>query len=879
MKKQSWLGVLENVSLLGLGVGSIATIVLKEILYTTTPLSLLMVLGLFDRRRFEEESHRRSISLAETDQKLSNRLEAVIQHVANLPTVDMIQQTRQGLILKDREVARRLYSEITALQQELNQRLHPLEQQGLTSTRQELNQLGAQYNQLSEAIAHLGVDLRLLETLAQSTNSQEAIAQLQSGVANLQHNLDTLSNQTKPNLASLQEQISRLDRQLGKLPPPVDLTSLKQEVGELIRIISELVPRRDLLALVNEVRELHRQQERLKRSVEAIETAAIRSIRPPSNSQAPNAEEAALLAAQLAQQPDPVLAQPSDSPTDPATDSAAELKSIQSEAVNYLTHLRSQLATVQTFTESLAAQHQELQAQLDQLPTHPDVARLQEQLQALAQRIPAAETTLDTFRNRIQDVIQQELLFITEQLQATTATPSYEFVFDLNSPPETSPSLTASTLAGSRAILEETLDSTQNRLILILPWSDCCTLDAALLQRLEAFLNQGKQLHIGWCQLADRNEERLLKKMRRGWSSSQPDPIQNTLHQLLQLKRTYPQTFQFKILGTSENFLVSDQAFAVLGIADTLRTNTAFSELQLKLKTREPEVIQRLTNCFDHPTLDHDDLPAYWNRGVTRHDLGDKLGAIADYSQILSFDPNDFITYNYRGSAYYEAGNIAAAIADLSQSIHLNPQQAVAYCNRGFIRFEQGDPAAAIADYTQALQNQPDWAILYFYRGMAWQKLENYQEAIGDYGEAIYLAPDSAVAHYYRGLAGQKLRNYQGAIADLEAATSLFAEQGSSTNAQKAQKSLTKLRNLLAQLNREAVTQDEQPKKLSPERTPPDFGAIATRFTPTNRSSGGSNGSNGGGSNGNHGSASLTSGSLPHVALDFYQLFNDETLN
>jgi tetratricopeptide (TPR) repeat protein len=814
MKKQSWLGALENLSLLGLGVGSVATILFKEILYTTTPLSLLMVLGLIDRRRVEDDSRRRDAALAEVDRKLSNRMETVVKHVVSLPTTETIQQMRKGLITKDREVARRLYSEITDLQQELNQRLTPLEQQGLTSARQELNQLGTQYNQLSEAIAQVGLDLQMLEVLTQSNNPQEPIAQLQAKVADLQAHLETLSNQTKPNLTSLQEQISRLDRLFSKLPPPVDLTSMKQEVGELIRMITDLVPRRDLLTLVREVRDLHQQQERLQQSVEAIETAAFHSAQSRQQSTASASPDSV---PPDSASPSSVLPSDSFQSSDWVAANAADLASIQADAVNYLSHLRSQLAAVQSFTESLAVQHQDLQTQMDQLPRSLDVTALQGQLQELADRIPA-EATLEDFRSRIQAVIQQELTFITEQLQ-TVAAPNYELVFDLTSPQSydttTQEVTVASTLAGSRAILEEALTSTQNRLILILPWSDQYALDEALMQKLEAFLDQGKLLDVGWCHLADRSEEKLLKKMQRGWmsdaiqpsasqpSASQPDPLQTdlfqtVLHQLLHLKRTYPANFQFKILGTSENFLVSDQTFAVLGIADALRTCTPFPELQLKLKTREPEAIQRLINRFDDPVLEADDLVSHWNRGVTRHDLGDKTGAIADYTQILNHSAEDAITYNYRGIAHYDAGNLPDAIADLTQSIALNPQQVAAYCNRGFIRAEQGDPAGAIEDYTQAIQARSDWAIAYLYRGMAWQKLDNHQEAIADYSEATDLTPSSAVARYYRGLAWQKLGNYVGAIVDLEAAATLFAARGSRTNAQKAQKNLIKLRHLLA---------------------------------------------------------------------------------
>ncbi|NJO50804.1 MAG: hypothetical protein HC840_16675, partial [Leptolyngbyaceae cyanobacterium RM2_2_4] len=76
----------------------------------------------------------------------------------------------------------------------------------------------------------------------------------------------------------------------------------------------------------------------------------------------------------------------------------------------------------------------------------------------------------------------------------------------------------------------------------------------------------------------------------------------------------------------------------VLGLVEALQT-TAPSELQLKLKTTDPAVIQRLIQRFEAPTLADNDLTAYWNRAVTRYDLGDKAGAIADYSHILAVQP------------------------------------------------------------------------------------------------------------------------------------------------------------------------------------------------------------------------------------------------
>ena len=820
MKRNPRLGALENLSVVGLVAGSIASLVSKQILYTTMPMSLLVILDLLSRRRFEDNSRRRDLSLAETDQKLAIQVDLLNQHISTLPSVETMNGLRQGLLMKDREVARRLYAEITALQQELNQRLHPLEHQGLDSVRQEITQLEAQHQQVVADLAAMGVDLRQTQAAIDPAFTEAAIAQLQSDVSGVQASLDNLTSQNKPNFSSLQEQISRIDRQFGKLPPPVDLSSLKQEVGELVRMISDLVPRRDLLSLVKEVRELHQQQEWLKQSVVAIETAAVSNstfgnLMQPSGAAGVAAESEARVAAGsnithpiLSGQIDRDIAQRQIFQSSANPDDAT----VQEEAAHYLEHLRSQFAEIQSFTETLATQNQRLQEQMNQLPKSIDMAALQSQLRELSQRIPAAETTLDEFRGRIQAVVQQELHYISQQLQISqelqaaepSYQPNYELVYDWAQANKTDE-------VGGYTLLEEALNCTQKRLILILPWASPCNLDQAMLQKMAAFLQQGRRLDIGWCNGVDRQDDRLLKKMQRGWQPSSPhDDIQTTLHHLLNFKRTYPQNFQFKILGTRESFLVSDQSFAILGIMDALKTTTALSEAQLKLRTRDPQALQRLINRFDNPTLDPKDWEAYWNRGATRQNLGDKIGAIADYTQVLEAAPEYASPYSHRGIAYYDVGDLSSAIADLTEAIRLDPQQAATYCNRAFIRSEQGNLQVAIADYTQAIQIRPDWAIAFFYRGMVWQKLERHQDAISDYGEAIYLAPDSAVACYYRGLAWQKLRNTQGAIADLEKAAVLFNQYGSLQNAQKALKSLAKLRQINQRISYPASTETEE---------------------------------------------------------------------
>jgi tetratricopeptide (TPR) repeat protein len=791
MKKHSWLSALENVSLVGLGAGSVASLLSSQFFFTTAPLSLLVVLGLVNRRRLAQVTERRTATFSETDQYLALQVDRLHEQITGLPTPETINRLNRSLLQKNQEVADKMHGEMLVLKQGMHQRIAAVEQQGLGAVRQEVRQLIERCNYLMETVQQLTTDFGDLSSQVQADGLQLTVDQLKQDIGALQTNFESL-HQTKPNLSVLQEHITRLDRQFSKLPPPVDLSSLKQEVGELIKIVADLVPRRDFGSLVSEIKSLHEQQETLKQSVVAIETAALNFKRtfnelPKLNELNDSLGKLNAAEAELTNQQASLSVLASSSSVYPE---------LQELATGYLNNLRVQLGTIQEFTNHLAQQQKQLREQLNQLPQTLDVVALQRQLSELSQRLPVSEGAIESFKSRVQDVLRQELDYINQQLQVVANAPQSELIFDFQPLQAGEPAI-----AGSRAILEQALDSTQQRLILIWPWSNQSGLDVTLFDKFEAFLQQGKQLEIGWCYLTDRQEERWLSKMQRGWMTDLADRslLQETLHKFLQLKRVYADRFQFKILGTAENFLVSDQSFAVLGIAEGLKTTTAFPELQLKLKTTDAAVIERLIQRFDDPVLADDDLTSYWNRAVTRYDLGDKQGAVADYTHLLSAYPNDGVALNHRGLAYYDLGELDQAIADFTAAVHHMPDASVAYCNRGFIRAEQGNHWEALQDYSLALQARPHSPMAYFYRGMSQHKLENYTEAIADFGEAIRLAPDAAVPYYYRGLAWQKLGNHSEAIADFELAGQFFWVRGSKTNAQKAMKQVAKLRQELSQ--------------------------------------------------------------------------------
>jgi Flp pilus assembly protein TadD len=93
---------------------------------------------------------------------------------------------------------------------------------------------------------------------------------------------------------------------------------------------------------------------------------------------------------------------------------------------------------------------------------------------------------------------------------------------------------------------------------------------------------------------------------------------------------------------------------------------------------------------------------AYIDQGNARADRGDLAGAIADYTQALTLNPQNAMAYNNRGNAHADRGNLAGAIADYTQALTFDPQYANAYYNRGGVRVTEGDKAGAVADFRQA---------------------------------------------------------------------------------------------------------------------------------------------------------------------------------
>lgn len=211
----------------------------------------------------------------------------------------------------------------------------------------------------------------------------------------------------------------------------------------------------------------------------------------------------------------------------------------------------SNLADLNANLQTLDRQQNQLSQWLRRLPEMLDASAIQAQLKYFASRLESTETRLAALTDAMPD----------------------QFLID--------------PITNSRDLLQSALNQARSRIVVVFPYPDRTMLDAAMIQQFQTFLDRGGSLDLGWGHLNDLQRDEPTQALK---------PI---LSQLAHLKRNYPAQFRFKVLGTTENFLVCDSAFSILGI----QSIAAVPNITIGLRTTNASVIQSLIDRFDHSVL------------------------------------------------------------------------------------------------------------------------------------------------------------------------------------------------------------------------------------------------------------------------------------
>jgi tetratricopeptide (TPR) repeat protein/predicted nucleic acid-binding Zn-ribbon protein len=815
VKNRNWLDLAEYATLAGTGVGAIATLLTKQILYTATPLSLFLLLSLVNRRRVEQLTQQKTtVAISRVDQRLSINLKQLQQQTRTLPSFEDLAALRQNVLQNSHDA-------IARLQYETTQRIEAIETHSLGKVRYDISHLKNQYNHVGESLSNITSRLHRLTDISRVEHLEGSVSQLRLELAELRSSLETFTNEQKQfSTRTLQEQISHLQRRLNQLPQPFDASALKQDIASLMKVAGDMVSRRELARLAAQVEKLSQQNQALEQTIaptrvtHTIFKKQLDSLHTRLNHQ--QSEQTPTLSPQLEAGVIEDLQQTVNHLEQrlnhlPAADPSSLRAEIQGIAETHMGNLQQQLDTVQQFAQNLERQQQTLRDCINHLPKLLDFSGLQNQLKFLTHRIDGAESGIARMQIWVEESLQNRIEEMNQQLQKVQPATNYGLVLDFkgNQSAAGQANNEVESAHSSRTVLEEALESAQTQIVLVWSRPDQGMLDPGVIQKFQSFLDRGGCLDIGWGRLEETLKGRSPRFLNQRWGidSHEKQLLRDALNQLAQLKQDYPNQLRFKLLGTDENFLICDRTFAVLGIHPFAVQETDLPEVAIGLRTTDTQVIQQLINRFEDPMLNPGDANAYFNRAITRYDLGDKNGAIADYTEVLNINPDDHIACNNRGIAFYDLEDKTAAISDFEAALHLNPENTAAYYNRGTIRSEQGDKLGAIEDYSYATQVDPDCAIAYFYRGLERSRLGNKLGAIYDYSEVIRIEPENANAYLYRGLAQIKIGDKTAAIADLSEAARLFARAGDRDNHQQALATISRLKR--------ALTTDRGPKLVS----------------------------------------------------------------
>ncbi|MGF1523226.1 MAG: tetratricopeptide repeat protein [Leptolyngbyaceae cyanobacterium] len=731
MKNRRWLPITEYALLLGSGAGAVASLATQNAAIASLPVTALVALGLLSRRRMDDAIESANQKLDMLEEQSVNEISALSDQVSALPTPEAMKSFQQAAMEYSDRAVMQCSELLEQTKQDLEQRIEEkVTAPDLSPISQELTQMQERYLDLCSTLNTLDKQVDRLSSLQRMEETEDEVSQLRTEVMQLRVSLETLNGDSKTAQATLQDAVRHLDRRLRQIPTNTDPNLLKGEVRELIKAVADLVPRREFAAVTEKLQAVQESQETLRQTVAHVQ-AAKEEWETKSAAEQSLSPEVVALESELAQLSEglkqvELRLEEMSIPFDITAE-------IRGTTATYLSSLQWQLALLEQQTQELSREQKGFQGSQSQ----PDMGALSA---ISGQTTEGPLQWLTAFRG---EATEGQWSAIDEALM-------------------------------------QALEDASERLIIVWPWSSAVELDDRLIERFAEVLEQNCYLEIGWCHPGNRQDGRLLKSIAQQWglTTAQRQLLKSTLNKLLPLKQRYPKHFSFKILGTDEQFLVCDRSYAIVGLQALPAASSTFTELDLRIRTTENSVIEQLLHRFENPDVLPEDATAYFNRAITRYDLKDPEGAIADFSQVLQMNPDDAVASNNRAIIWAEKKQPQRALEDLNRAICSDTYLFSARCNRGWLMMNQGNLNQAITDFDHAIQAEPTSALPYFYRGTARQKLGDELGAIADYTKAIQCNGQVALSYCYRGAAYQRLGEVSRAIADLEAAASLLQAQG-----------------------------------------------------------------------------------------------------
>src|SRR5690554_749286 len=168
-----------------------------------------------------------------------------------------------------------------------------------------------------------------------------------------------------------------------------------------------------------------------------------------------------------------------------------------------------------------------------------------------------------------------------------------------------------------------------------------------------------------------------------------------------------------------------------------------------------------------------DNSELFKERGDRKSSIEDFEGALSDYNNAITINPNCDNYYNSRGIVFLHLKKIDDALEDFKTAININPNSSTYYSNRAFTYGELGRFENASTDIKSALsidfENDNLWCVS---SKIALQN-KDFTKAVKDSSVAISINPKNFTGYSNRAYASFKLGDHDKSITDIQVAISL----------------------------------------------------------------------------------------------------------
>lgn len=159
---------------------------------------------------------------------------------------------------------------------------------------------------------------------------------------------------------------------------------------------------------------------------------------------------------------------------------------------------------------------------------------------------------------------------------------------------------------------------------------------------------------------------------------------------------------------------------------------------------------------------------AYFFKAIGKFNLGDLMGAQADFSKAIELNPVFTFAYHYRAIVRTNLGAFQEAMRDLEQALALRPHQPGIFFSRGIVHFFMQQFPEALKDFNTYLRYEPKDGDVYIKRGTTQLFLKDTTKAYDDYNTAIQLNRRDPEAYLRRGRLYAAQYKWDKAITDFD---------------------------------------------------------------------------------------------------------------